>query len=243
MGIETLEDYLARLNIEGGRKVWLENHPKIQYVFTKSKRYLEPGMSVCEIGIGDGYLLRLLNRFGLKATGIDISNYLIKKLRTILGDEGLEINLLQYDISESTDLEDAFDAVFCLDLLEHIENLGRAIENIKRILKMRGILVATLPWKENLDSNMAICPKCHHKFHRVGHFHSFDSYDDIAQTFGVDFQILTFGFIPPTGLPNIITDLLKKTAFRKKYYKDRLPNFQNTCFFIARFGKRLEGAV
>jgi len=28
---ETKEDYLARLNIEGQRKVWLGNHPKIGY--------------------------------------------------------------------------------------------------------------------------------------------------------------------------------------------------------------------
>ncbi len=30
---ETTEDYLAKLNIEGERKVWLGNHPKIEYAF------------------------------------------------------------------------------------------------------------------------------------------------------------------------------------------------------------------
>lgn len=48
----TAEDYLAKLNIEGGRKVWLGNYPKIEYAFAKSERCLKPGMSVCEIGIG-----------------------------------------------------------------------------------------------------------------------------------------------------------------------------------------------
>jgi hypothetical protein len=52
-----IEDYLAKLNIEGGRKAWLANHPKIEYVFAKSKKYLKPKMSVCEIGIGDGHLI------------------------------------------------------------------------------------------------------------------------------------------------------------------------------------------
>jgi hypothetical protein len=66
---ETLDDYLARLNIEGGRKIWQGNHPKIEYVFNKSKKYLKPGMSACEIGIGDGYLLRLFAYFWLKSTG------------------------------------------------------------------------------------------------------------------------------------------------------------------------------
>lgn len=244
MGNGIIDDYLARLNIEGEREVWLRNHPKIEYAFAKSKKYLKPGMSVCEIGIGDGHLLRLLNRFGLRSTGVDISSYLVTKLGMIFQDEGLEISLLQHDISEPLDdRENTFDAVFCLDILEHIENLEKAVENIKRILKSVGILVATLPWKENLESNMVICPKCRHKFHRIGHSHSFHSYDDIVNMLGStsNLEILTFGFIPPPGLQNMFVHLLKKTVFRKKYYPDGLPNFKNTCFFVARFDKLLSG--
>ena len=234
MNNESIYDYTAKMNFENKRNVLLGNHPKIDYVFTESKKYLEPGMSVCEIGIGDGYLLRLLSRFGLKSTGIDISNYLIKKLQVIFQEEDLKINLLQHDISTPVDYENTFDAIFCLDILEHVRDIEKAIENIKKILKNGGILVVTLPWKEKLDNNMVICPKCHHKFHRVGHFHSFQSYDDIAKIFGDDFRILAFDFIPPNGLQNIIIDLLKKIIFRKKYYKDNLPNFDNTCFIISR---------
>lgn len=236
---ETLEDYLAKLNLEGGRKVWLGNHPKIEYIFARSKKYLKPGMSVCEIGIGDGHLLRLLSHLGLKVTGIDVSNYLVRKLGTVFRNEGNKISLLQHDISKPIDLADAFDAVFCLDVLEHIEALERAIENIKKNMRLGGILVGTLPWKENQDGNMVICPRCSHKFHRVGHFHSFQSYDDIVNMLGDNFQILRFGFIPSKGIENISVDLLKKTVFRRKYYKDGLPDFQTTCFFIARFDKRI----
>lgn len=232
MNNESMYDYTAKMNIEEKRNFLLGNHPKIDYVFTESKKYLEPGMSVCEIGIGDGYLLRLLSRFGLKSTGVDISNYLIKKFQVIFQEENLKINLLKHDISIPLDYENTFDAIFCLDILEHVKDLEKAIENIKKILKNGGILVATLPWKENLDNNMVICPKCHHKFHRVGHFHSFQSYDDIVKIFGDDFKILVFDFIPPNGLQNIIINLLKKTIFRKKYYKDSLPNFVTTCFII-----------
>lgn len=234
---ETLDDYLARLNIEGGRKVWLGNQPKIKYVFNKSKKYLKQEMSACEIGIGDGYLLRIFDSFGFKSTGIDISSYSVETLKMIFESEGLEINLLQRDISEPIDYENAFDVVFCLDVLEHIENLETTFENIKKILNGGGLLIATLPWKENLDDNMVMCPKCHHEFHRVGHFHSFNSYDDIVNMLGENFQILTFGFIPHTGLPNRSIDLLKKTILRKRYYKEGLPNFKSTCFFIARLEK------
>ena len=122
---ETREDYLARLNIEGGRKIWQGNHPKIEYVFNKSKKYLKRGMSACEIGIGDGYLLRQFDRFGLKSTGIDISGYSVKKLNTIFESEGLEINLLQHDISEPIDYEKAFDIVTFGDDTPELEPKGR----------------------------------------------------------------------------------------------------------------------
>jgi hypothetical protein len=105
------------------------------------------------------------------------------------------------------------------------------------MLKSGGILVATLPWKENLDNNMAICPKCHHKFHRIGHFHSFDSYNDVVQILGSNFQILTFDFILSKELEGIVIELFKKTVFRRKYYKDGFPSFLTTCFFVARLDK------
>jgi hypothetical protein len=31
---ETTEDYLAKLNIEGDREVWLGNPPKIKHIFS-----------------------------------------------------------------------------------------------------------------------------------------------------------------------------------------------------------------
>ena len=232
---ETIDDYLARLNLEEGRGVWLGNRPKIKYVFNKSKRYLKSGMSACEIGVGDGYLLRLLDDFALTCTGIDISNYLVKELRLIFENEERKINLLQCDISDSIDEEKVFDVVFCLDLLEHIEGEGlkRAINNVKKLLKERGLLIATLPWKETLAKRMVMCPFCRRTFHRIGHFHSFHSYDDIFHIIGEDFRILSFEFVPGEGLHNKIQDFLKKTVLRARCYKNGLPNFPAVCMFIA----------
>ncbi len=240
--MERIDDYLAKLNIEGERKVWLGNHPKIEYVFNQSKKYLKPGMTVCEVGVGDGHLLRLASRSGFKVTGIDISGYLVQKLAKFFQGEGIEVSLLQHDISQPIDdFENSFGAIFALDLLEHVEALQKAIENIVKLLKQNGLLIATLPWKENFADNMVICPFCHRSFHRVGHAHSFHSYHEITEMLGQSFQIADFGFIPPQGLKNKGVDILKKTIFRRKYYKDGLPNFQTTCFFTARCSKRVNG--
>ena len=242
MNNESMYDYTAKMNIEEKRNVLLGNHPKIEYVFNRSKKYLNQKMSVCEIGIGDGHLIRLINRFGLKSTGIDISAYLIKKLGEIFKKEGLKVNLTQADISKDVGYNDCFDAVFCLDILEHVKNIDCAIKNIKKMLKKEGFLIATLPWKENLDESMVICPKCHEKFHRVGHFHSFQSYTDVEKMLGSNFQILNFSFVPHNyagiaGLQNMLIDFLKNTFLRKSYYKDGFPLFKTTCLVIAQFNK------
>jgi len=236
--MENTEDYLARLNLEGERKTWLKNQPKIEHVFTQSKKYIKPGMSACEIGLGNGHLLRLLYNYGLKTTGIDISKYIVDILGTTFTHEGIAINLLIYDLSKPFILSKKFDAVFCLDVIEHVSDLENAIKNIKQILRPGGILVATLPWKENIDVNMVVCPECHHKFHRIGHHHSFHSIQDITNILGQFFQIITFRFVPPKGLENVGISVLQKTIFRKKYYKGGLPNFPNTCFFIARLNNK-----
>ena len=67
-----------------------------------------------------------------------------------------------------------------------------------------------LPYKENMNNSMVVCPKCHHRFHRVGDFQN---------------HVITF---------------LKKTLLRKEYYRDGLPAFQSTCYWIARLDNKLE---
>ena len=231
---EKVYDYLARQQIEEGGKIWLGNRSKILYVFNRAMKYLKPGMHVCEIGIGEGYLLLLLSlsRLNLKVTGIDISEHLIRKLAALK--DRLGIDLLKHDISKpiNEDMWQRFDVVFALDVLEHIEDLEKAIENINRLLKPNGLLIATLPWMENLADNMVMCPFCHNVFHRIGHFHSFHSKSDVTKILGKSFKIIEFDFIF-LGIQEKFIALLKKTIFRRKFYKNGLPNFQTTLFFVA----------
>jgi 2-polyprenyl-3-methyl-5-hydroxy-6-metoxy-1,4-benzoquinol methylase len=226
---EKVYDYLARLQIEGCGKTWLGNRRKILYVFRRAMKYLKPGMHVCEIGIGEGYLLLLLrsSRLDLKITGVDISEYLIRRLAFL---KGLGINLLKHDISKpiTGDMLQSFDIIFALDVLEHIEALEKAIENINRLLKPGGVLIATVPWKENLADNMVMCPVCYHVFHRWGHYHSFHSLSDVAKMLGKSFKVIEYDFVFLS-----FEALLKRTIFRKKFYRDGLPNFQATLFFVA----------
>lgn len=230
---EEVYDFQGKQQIEGGGETWLGNRYKVLYVFKRTKKYLKPKMHVCEIGFGEGYLLLLLKSSGLnlKIVGIDISEYLVMKLSRF---KSYGIDLIKHDISKpvNEDLVQRFDIVFALDVLEHIKDLDKAIENIHKLLKPYGFLIATVPWKENLADKIVICPFCHHVFHVWGHYHSFHSMDDVHRMLGKHFKIIEYDF-PSLTLEENLKTLLKKTIFRRKYYKDGLPNFQTTLFFVA----------
>jgi len=201
---ETVEDYYARLNFDGNRTCLFGNRDKINYVYEKCRKYFNNANDACEVGVGDGYLLRRLYNSGLKVVGIDISKFLVNRLQSQLEEENLDIKLIRGDISTINLESDKFDLVFCLDVLEHIFYIKDAIEKIKTILKIGGLLIVTLPWKENLDNNMVICPQCHHKFHRVGHYHSFDSIDELNQLLGLEFEIIQCNEVQPVKKPSDI---------------------------------------
>ncbi|MFX0207571.1 MAG: class I SAM-dependent methyltransferase [Candidatus Hodarchaeota archaeon] len=109
---ETMYDYLARLNMEGKRAVWIQNRVKIDYVYRKIRKYIRHARTACEVGVGEGYLLRLLHQNGLKVLGIDISKHLVNELNNKFDREGLDIELIHADISKVKLEKGMFDLFF-----------------------------------------------------------------------------------------------------------------------------------
>ncbi len=131
---ETIYDYTYRLHFEGNRTAFLYARIKLNYILKKIRKYLKPSLSACDIGIGDGYVLTKLNAAGLKVTGVEISNYAVEYLRGDYKKKGLDIKLIQGDISEVSPGENCFDIVTCFDVLEHIPagKQKSALDTIKR---------------------------------------------------------------------------------------------------------------
>jgi len=69
-----------------------------------------------------------------------------------------------------------FDAVFMIEVLEHLlpEDIDKGLSEVWRVLKPKGYLVITVPYKEDLLKNMIICPECGAVFHRSQHLQTFD---------------------------------------------------------------------
>lgn len=229
---------LPRLNIEGTRDIWKKNREKIDFILNQSQRYINEALTACDIGIGDGYLLTRLQAAGLEVTGIDISGYLVEYHKNDFKKKGLNIRLIQGDISNLSLEDNQFDIVTCLDVLEHIpgDGLRAALENLKKCIKNDGFLIITLPLGENLENNMVICPECGHKFHRIGHFHSFENIMQVIELLSPEFKIIKTGEVPfnlfPSEILNIISFFLYKFLLRL-FHRENV----TTAYFITRLVK------
>jgi SAM-dependent methyltransferase len=114
---------------------------------------------IIEIGCSGGPLLIFLQKKGFyNITGIDIS----KKAIEICKKRGLQ----NVRIADGIDLDfenDSFDIIIASDVLEHINDEGKAIIEWHRILKRDGILIIFVPAFQFLWSGHDII---HHHFRR-----------------------------------------------------------------------------
>ncbi len=106
--------------------------------------------SIIDIGTGSGLAARSFYEAGwnVTASGFDMSAY-------YEGDGGLPGSIHVFpdlDICNMEAIEDAsMDAVWCAHVLEHVSDTGRALSEIRRILKPDGwLFVAVPPFKPNV---------------------------------------------------------------------------------------------
>jgi 2-polyprenyl-6-hydroxyphenyl methylase / 3-demethylubiquinone-9 3-methyltransferase len=92
-----------------------------------------------DIGCGGGVLTEEFARMGCRATGIDISP---RSIAIAIEHASLTGLFIDYRIGSATDLSFAaqsFDAVSCCDVLEHIQDWKRVLDEAARVLKPGGL--------------------------------------------------------------------------------------------------------
>lgn len=232
--METIYDYYARLNYEGSRGIFLENRRKIDYVLGRTKHLIRGQATACDVGVGDGYALERLSAFCGRVTWIDCSGYIIDQLKRRFEECGNErVTLIRGDVSELDLGENLFDVIACFDVLEHVPRLDVAMKNLEKWLRSGGILIGTLPFKENLDASMVKCPACGAVFHSFGHCHAFHSLEDIKRALGEGFKIIRFGKVRPFRWPE---ELARGVYYLiKRFRKQSVPH--DTIYFVARVSK------
>lgn len=104
------------------------------------------GSFVLDGGFGHGLLSYNLNRLGAKTQGVDFMNDYVKSTTKNFKKLGVKgVVLKQDDLTNLSLKSDSYDFIFCLDVIEHIQELDKAIEEIKRVLKPGGKFIVSAP--------------------------------------------------------------------------------------------------
>ncbi|WP_439522463.1 bifunctional 2-polyprenyl-6-hydroxyphenol methylase/3-demethylubiquinol 3-O-methyltransferase UbiG [Marivita sp.] len=116
-------------NMVPGRLKWFDTHIDWQ------------GKDVLDLGCAGGFMAEALDDRGARVTGIDPAKDAIAAASAHAQDAGRDI---RYDVGlgEALPYADAsFDAVVCVDVLEHVQSLPRVISETARVLRPGGLFL------------------------------------------------------------------------------------------------------
>jgi len=106
---------------------------------------------VLEVGCGAGHLLARVpagRRFG-----VDLSHVLLQRAR---GRLGADAALAQGDAIEWPFPSDTFERVYCSEVLEHLPDPATALDEIRRVLKVGGVAVLSVPNESLINASKTL---------------------------------------------------------------------------------------
>ena len=138
--------------------VWHEDPKRLVFTLSRYKfvsKMLRGKNRVAEIGCGDGFGARIVKQEVGQLTITDYDSYFIKRFEDIISEEW-PISAVEHNILEGP-LEQKFDAIYSLDVMEHIhsENEHVFIKNIIDSVKNSGVVIIGMP---SLESQMYASP-------------------------------------------------------------------------------------
>ena len=150
------EDTLYRMRLMKNNNKW---------VFEQIKPFL--GNNILEIGSGVGNISKFLAHLNRNLILTDINGSYLEYLRhRFIGNP--KVRIISHDIL-STDLSDILpskiDTVVCINVLEHIKDDDKSLDNIYKILYKNGHLILMVPAMKTLSGSLD---------EKVGHFRRYE---------------------------------------------------------------------
>jgi ubiquinone/menaquinone biosynthesis C-methylase UbiE len=103
------------------------------------------GSSVLDIGPGSGWLMREAYLAGFEPIGVDISEKSIAECEFIFKSEKLNLKVIKGSALKLPFDSSRFDNIMMIGVLEHVNPPEKALKEINRVLKRKGIFVVSVP--------------------------------------------------------------------------------------------------
>jgi len=122
------------------------NPVRLKYIISEIKKHfkINPGqdlpfknLSIIDIGCGGGLVTEPMSRLGAKITGIDASKNNIEAAK--LHAKKMNLNI-DYSVNTPENINNNYDVVLCLEIIEHVSDVSLFIKSCEKILKKNGLI-------------------------------------------------------------------------------------------------------
>lgn len=133
-----VKDWYNKRHIADGVKAWrpFESYPIfLDYLGAK------PGKKTLDVGCGTGHLLKAADQRELETYGVDISEEGVKIAQKVSPNSKIIVGKGE----ELSFPNDFFDYVTCIGALEHFLDIGKGIQEMKRVAKAKALFCIVVP--------------------------------------------------------------------------------------------------
>jgi len=129
-------------NKEGDYKILHRiNDLRIKFILSKVKKSIKK-KSILDVGCGGGLATEPLAKKGAEVIGIDENNNNLKQAKKHALEKSLKINYINTSFDNFIkNNKKKFDLILCLEVIEHVDNYKKTLEQITKIIKPGGFLI------------------------------------------------------------------------------------------------------
>ena len=119
------------------RQEYLVDKIKNHFSTLPNGSYPFKNLNLLDVGCGGGLIAEPMTRLGAKVTGIDASEKNINVAKFHAEQMNLKINYL---CATPEKLDEKFDVILCLEIIEHVADVDLFIKSCAKLLKKNGII-------------------------------------------------------------------------------------------------------